>query len=380
MNIAVPKQIQPGETRVPLTPAVVKKFVAMGVQVQIDPGAGLASAANDQDYLDAGATLSTDGSLWSNANLVITLEPPGLEQAKKIKPDSVLIGLLAPLAQAELIGVLCENKVTSFAMEFLPRISRAQSMDVLSSQASIGGYKAALLAAEHCPKMMPMMITAAGTLAPGRIFVIGAGVAGLQAIATGKRLGAVVEAFDVRSVTKEQIQSLGARFVELPTTGQDDQATGGYAKEQTDQERQKQSALMSRHVIGADAVISTAAVFGKAPPILIPADTVGQMKPGSVIVDLAANIEYSHGNCECTKPGQTYTTDNGVVIIGETNLPTLLPLSASQVYANNMHAFCSEIIEDGHLKLNLDDEIQNTAAITHDGQIVNDMVREAIGS
>ena len=376
MRISVPKQIAPGETRVPLTPAVVKRITDAGVEVTVEAGAGRAAHWTDEQYTEVGATVAGNGEIWSAADLVVTLEPPAPERLSAVRPGAVLIGLLSPLSQADLVRTLCEKKVTSFAMEFLPRISRAQSMDVLSSQANLGGYKAVLLAAEHCPKMMPMMITAAGTIAPARVFVIGAGVAGLQAIATAKRLGAVVEAFDVRAATKEQVQSLGARFIDLPMEGQEDKATGGYAKQQTDEQRRKQSALMSKHVIGADIVISTAAVFGKAPPMLIPADTVAQMNTGSVVVDMAASAEHGRGNCEATRPGQTYTTDNGVVLIGPTNLPAMLPLSASQVYANNMHAFLKEIIDEGQLKLNLEDEIQKGAAITHDGQVVNPLVQE----
>jgi NAD(P) transhydrogenase subunit alpha len=263
-------------------------------------------------------------------------------------------------------------------MEFLPRISRSQSMDVLSSQANLSGYKAVILAAERCPKMFPMMITAAGTLKPAKVFIIGVGVAGLQAIATAKRLGAMVEAYDVRPATKEQVQSLGARFVELPVAAADAETAGGYAREQTDEERQKQTELMAKHVIGADVVITTAAVFGKAPPMLIPADVVKQMSHGSMIVDLAADPKHGRGNCELTKPGEIVTTENGAIIIGQLNLPATVPVHASQVYANNINALLKEVVKDGAIVIDLADDVQKGAVITHDGQIVNEMVAKAM--
>jgi NAD(P) transhydrogenase subunit alpha len=385
MKVGVPNQSASGEPRVALTPAVVKKLLKMDLHVVVEAGAGLASHYADQQYIDAGATIAAaegdaTSAIWAETDMVATLGPPSASQIAAMKSASVLIGLLAPLDHPQQVQALAAAKVTSFAMEFLPRISRAQSMDVLSSQANLGGYKAVLIGADHCPKMFPMMITAAGTIAPAKVFIIGAGVAGLQAIATAKRLGAVVEAFDVRAVTKEQVESLGARFVELPTAAQDDAATGGYARDQTEEERRKQSALMSKHVISADVIITTAAIFGKAPPMLIPKDTVEQMHAGSVIIDMAANIQNGRGNCELTEPGKTITTANGVTIIGETNLPALLPANASQVYANNMHAFISEMIEEGNLKLDLEDEVQKGAAITHDGQITNELVQKAIGA
>ena len=292
---------------------------------------------------------------------------------------SVVVGMLAPLKQVEAAKALAARNITAFSLEFIPRISRAQAMDVLSSQANIGGYEAVIRAAAACPKMFPMMITAAGTIAPSKVFVIGAGVAGLQAIATAKRLGAVVEAYDIRPAVKEQIQSLGARFVELPLTRADAQTEGGYAREQTDEDRQKQVELMTRHVIGADCVITTAAVFGKPPPLLIPDPVVQQMRPGSVLMDLAADPDAGRGNCEATRPGQQYTTPNGVLIDGTLNLPALKPVHASQAYANNMLAFLKELILDGQLKIDLEDQVQGGAAITHGGKVVNEMVEKALG-
>lgn len=383
MKLGVPRQRSVGETRVPLTPGIVKKLTRSHVEVVVEAGAGVAAHAPDADYEEAGATIAPDGAmtLWSDADVVVTLEPPGGEQLAAMRPGTVLIGMLGALQSPDLVTKLLGQKVTAFSMELLPRISRAQSMDVLSSQASLGGYKAVILAANASPKMFPMMITAAGTIAPAKAFILGAGVAGLQAIATAKRLGAVVEAFDVRAATKEQVQSLGARFVELPTAGQDDKATGGYAKEQTAEERQQQAELMAKHVTAADIVVTTAAVPGKAPPMLVPADVVGRMQPGSVLVDLAASPAHGHGNCELTRPGEVITTDRGVTLIGTLNLPALLPANASQVYANNMHSFLGEILDlpkegEPSVKLDLDDEIQKGACVCHDGQLVSEMVKK----
>ncbi|MFP4145014.1 MAG: Re/Si-specific NAD(P)(+) transhydrogenase subunit alpha [Phycisphaeraceae bacterium] len=377
MKIGVPRQEQDGETRVALTPQVAKKLVSAGSEVVVEAGAGERASATDEAYEKAGATISSDAAGVWGADVVLTVRPPQPDQVRQMKEGAVLAGVLAPLASPELVEAMVAAKVTAFSMEFVPRISRAQSMDVLSSQANIGGYKAVVMGADHCPKMFPMMITAAGTLAPARVFIIGVGVAGLQAIATAKRLGAVVEAYDVRPATKEQVQSLGARFVELPTTAEEAETAGGYAREQTEEERQQQAELMAKHVIGADVVVTTAAVFGKQPPMLIPADVANQMSPGSVIVDLAANPEAGRGNCELTKPGEVTKTDAGVTIVGTMNLPGLVPQHASQAYANNMQSFLKEIVEEGELKLDLEDEIQQGALITHKGEVMHQMLKEA---
>lgn len=385
MKLAVPKQTDQDETRVALTAQAVKKLVGMGVQVVVESDAGLAAHIDDEAYKKAGASVvHRDGEatkqVWAEADVVAVINPPSESQAAAMKSGSMLVGMLAPLANEALIRKLSENKVTAVSLEFIPRISRAQAMDVLSSQANIGGYKAVLLAADKCPKMFPMMITAAGTIAPAKVFVIGVGVAGLQAIATAKRLGAIVEAYDVRAVTKEQVLSLGARFVELPTAAQDDAATGGYAKEQTDEERQKQAELMAKHVTGADVVITTAAIFGKAPPLLVPADVVKDMREGAILVDMAADKAVGRGNCELTRPGEVTVTDNDVTIIGTLNLPGLVPGDASSVYANNVLNFLKEVMEDGQIKIDLTDEIQKGAVITHDGLLVNEMVKEKLES
>lgn len=379
MQIAVPRQTAGDEKRVALTPAVVKKLTGKGVGVVIQAGAGAAAFHADTAYEQAGATMISDAavdSLWQQSDVIVSIAPVDPQQISKMREGAILMGMLAPLKQADMVRALAVRKITSFSMEFVPRISRAQTMDVLSSQASMGGYKAVLLAAAASPRVYPMMITAAGTISPAKVFVIGAGVAGLQAIATARRLGAVVEAFDVRAVVEEQVKSLGARFVKLPMRTGDAQTAGGYAKELSEEDRKKQSDLMSKHVIGADAVITTAAVFGKAPPLLIPNEVVAQMKAGAVIIDLAADVDAGRGNCEATKPGQVYTTDNGVLIDGTINLPATLSVDASQAYSNNMYAFLEEIIKDGQVVLNLSDEIQKGACITHGGEVVNEMVKQ----
>ena len=381
MIIAVPNELRDDETRVALVPAVVKKLVAGECEVKIEAGAGVGAHFGDEEYEKAGARVvpgDQADELWSQADIVITLGPPNLERAGRLKQGAVVVGLLGPLKHTQLVKALAERGVTAFSAEFIPRISRAQAMDVLSSQANLGGYKAVLLAAEVCPKIFPMLMTAAGTLAPAKVFVIGVGVAGLQAIATAKRLGAVVEAFDVRAATKEQVHSLGARFVELPTAKQDDSATGGYAKEQTADEQKQQAELMARHVTGADVVITTAAVFGKAPPMLIPKDVVAGMRAGTVMVDMAADPDAGRGNCELTNPGERITTENGVVIDGRLNLPRMVPVHASQMYANNMLAFVKELLVAGGIKIDTEDEIQKGALITHEGNIVNELVKRAV--
>ncbi len=381
MQIALPRQTDGLERRVAITPAVVKKLTGKGAAVAVQAGAGEGAFHSDAAYAQAGAAIIADAdaeSLWRLSDIIVTIQPAGGELVSMMREGSLLMGMLSPLKQGGLVRTLMERRVTSFSMEFIPRISRAQSMDVLSSQASMGGYKAVLLAAAASPRMYPMMITAAGTISPAKVFVIGAGVAGLQAIATARRLGAVVEAFDVRAVVEEQVKSLGARFVKLPLPAGDAQTAGGYAKELSEEDRQRQSELMSKHVIGADAVITTAAVFGKAPPLLIPGDVVARMKAGSVIIDLAADADAGRGNCEATKPGRVITTGNGVLIDGPLNLPATVSVDASQAYANNMLAFLEEIVKDGQVALNLMDEIQKGACITHDGEVVNELVKKSL--
>jgi NAD(P) transhydrogenase subunit alpha len=383
MKIGIPKQQQPGETRVALTPGVAGKLISAGHSVVVQSTAGTHAHCSDQQYHDAGAsTVSSDeaapAGIWSDCDVVLTVNPPSADQVGAMQQGAVLIGLLDPVGQAQLMQQCADQGVTAFSMEFLPRITRAQAMDVLSSQANLGGYKATLLGADAAPKIFPMMTTAAGTIRPAKALVVGAGVAGLQAIATARRLGALVEAYDVRPATKEQVQSLGARFIELGDGESDSETAGGYAKQQSEEEQKRQAEQMAKHVIGADVIITTAAVFGKAPPLIIPQDVVDRMHPGTVIVDMAADENAGRGNCEATRPGETYTTENGVTIIGTRELPTLLPIHASEVFANNMQAFLKAITGDeAALAINLDDEVQAGSAITHQGQIVNDTVKEA---
>ncbi len=379
-KIGIPKQTVPGETRVALVPTVVKKLVDLGTTVLVESGAGLSSGHADGAYHRAGASvLTSTTSAWAQADLVAAVHPPTAQQASQVQQGAILIGMLAPLRYPEIIETLAKRGATTFSLEMLPRISRAQPMDTLSSQANVAGYMAAVIAASACAKMFPMMITAAGTLAPAKVFVIGAGVAGLQAIATAKRLGAVVEGYDVRPEVKEQVQSVGGRFVELPTTTADAQSTGGYAKQQSDQDRQRQIDLMTKHVIGADVVITTAAIFGKDPPLLIPNDVVEQMKSGCVIVDLAADERAGCGNCEATHPGRRYTTDQGIVIEGATNLPAWAPAHSSQMFANNVFAFIKELFtDDTTITLNPDDELQQATLVTHQGHIVHPLVAASL--
>lgn len=379
MKIYASPATRPGETRTPLTDASAKSLAALGAVVHAPHTLG-AQAGISADSLQAAEVQNTEPAQgWAEADIVLTLDAPQIENIQKMKPGAVLIGLLDPVNQPDLIRACVDQNITVMAMEFVPRISRAQAADALSSQASIGGYKAALMAADHCPKLLPMMMTAAGTLSPARVFVIGAGVAGLQAIATAKRLGAIVEAFDVRTATKEQVQSLGARFIEI-RLDTDGDAAGGYAKELTDEQRQKQTELMAKHVTEADIVITTAAVFGRKPPMLIPADVVQKMKPGAVLVDMGASEAHQAGNCESTAPGSVLTTDNSVTIIGTTHLPGLVPVHASQAYANNLVALVREFVKDGQMTLDLEDEVVGGATIVHDGAIQNDIIKNTIGA
>ena len=381
-----------------LVPAVVKKLVARKIDITIQSNAGSGSHHIDDDYISVGASIAQNDeaqSLWAEADIVLTVHPPTPQQAGAMRQGAIFVGVLDPVHQHDVVQAMLDRKVTAFAMTFVPRTTRAQSMDILSSQANLGGYRAALMAAAHSAKLFPMMMTAAGMIKPAKVFIIGAGVAGLQAIATAKRLGAIVEAFDVRPAVEEQIKSLGARFVKIDLGADDSETAGGYAKELTEEQRQKQTELMQKHIIGSNCTITTAAVFGKAPPMLISKSVVEQMPSGAVIIDLAANPEYGRGNCELTEPGKCITTDNGVIIDGSTNLPSTVAIDASGTFANNLVSFLDEIIKETttetdegedkktetslDIELNLEDEIQKGACITHAGQLTNDLVRSAMG-
>jgi proton-translocating NAD(P)+ transhydrogenase subunit alpha len=360
MRIGVPKETAAGERRVALVPDVVSRLKRAGHEVVIEPGAGAQAALPDAAFAEAGAEL---GDPWGAQVIarVAPSEPAGLTA------DHVLIGFLAPLTNAEGISAIAHTGATAFAMESIPRISRAQSMDALSSQATVAGYLAVIIAAGEMPRFFPMLMTAAGTIPPAQVLVLGAGVAGLQAIATARRLGAVVTAFDVRSAVKEQIESLGARFFEVEGIG-DAEGAGGYARELTPEEQETQRQALTVQMGKSDAIITTALVPGRPAPKLISADAVHAMEPGSVIVDLAAE---AGGNCELTKPGETFTTDNGVIIAGPLNLPSRMAEHASQLYARNVLSLIELMTgEDGALKLDWDDEVIKGACVARDGERV----------
>jgi NAD(P) transhydrogenase subunit alpha len=375
MRLAVPKETTPGETRVAIVPETIKRMVAKKVEVSVESHAGERSFVRDDDYRAAGATVETSvDELFGKADLVVQIHPPTTAQVAKLKEGSAIISLLYPLTNIDVVRALAARRVTAISADMIPRTTLAQSMDVLSSQTTASGYHGVLLAAAALPKFFPMLMTAAGTIPPSKVLVLGAGVAGLQAIATARRLGAVVEAFDVRKAVKEQVMSLGAKFVEVEGVG-DAATAGGYAKEITEEEKQKQAEVLKKHIAKSDAVITTALIPGKRAPILIPADMVRAMKPGSVIVDLAAE---QGGNCELCKPGQTIVTDNGVTIIGTTNLQGKVAVDASQMYSRNMEKLVFHLLGDGALKIDLNEEITKGCVITHGGEVVNSRVAEVV--
>jgi len=352
MRIGVPKETAPGERRVALTPEVVRRLEH---DVVVEPGAGARAGAPDAAYADAGAEL---GDPWE-ADVIVKVAPPSAEEAARLGAEQTLVGFLAPLSNAEGIEALARTGATAIAMESIPRISRAQSMDALSSQATVSGYLAALIAAEELPRFFPMLMTAAGTIPPAQVLVLGAGVAGLQAIATARRLGAVVTAFDVRAAVKEQVQSLGARFLEVEGAA-DAEAAGGYARELTEDEQQAQRDALAAQIGRSDAVITTALVPGRPAPKLITADAVAGMKPGSVIVDLAGE---AGGNTEGARPGETYATDGGVTIAAPLHLPSSMAEHASALYARNVQSLLE-------LGFDFNDEVIAGACVVRGGEVV----------
>jgi len=372
MNVSVPKESASGERRVALVPEVVERLAQKGVQVTLETGAGAEAHYPDDAYTDAGATLGEGFS----GEVVAKVAPPSADEIGRLGRGTVLIGFLAPLTAADTVRGLADAGVTSFAMEAIPRITRAQSMDALSSQATVAGYLAALIAAQRLPRFFPMLTTAAGTVRPAKVLVLGAGVAGLQAIATARRLGAVVQAFDVRSAVKEQIESLGARFLELDMGLEDAEAAGGYARQLTDEEQAKQRDLLAVEIGKVDAVISTAAVPGRKAPLLVTEQAVKNMSPGSVIVDLAAE---TGGNCELTEPGETVVKED-VTLVGPLNLASEMPDHASALYARNVMSLLELMVgEEGKLAVDFDDEVIAGACITRDGEIVHEGARAAAG-
>jgi NAD(P) transhydrogenase subunit alpha len=369
MKLGVPKETVGGESRVAIVPDLVQKATKAGLEVRIEPGAGEAAGFSDRDYAAVGANVV--GEIFESADVLLKVQPPTTEETARIREGAILIGLLQPYSNQAGLSALAERRVITFAMELMPRITRAQPMDALSAMSTVSGYKAVLLAAARLPKFFPLLMTAAGTVQPARVLVIGAGVAGLQAIGTAKRLGAVVEAYDTRPVVKEQVESLGAKFIELPLETADAQDRGGYARAQTEEFYARQQALMAKHVASADVVIPTALVPGKRAPVLITEDMVKGMRAGGVIVDLAAE---QGGNCAVTEPGKE-VTKYGVLIIGPLNLPSTLPFHASQMYARTVMNFVSHLVKDGQAKLDLDDELTRGPLVTRDGQIVHEMVK-----
>jgi NAD(P) transhydrogenase subunit alpha len=372
MRVGVPKETAEGERRVAFTPDVIKRLASKGVETIVESGAGITASISDEAYTAAGATI---GDPWS-ADLIAKVAPPSSEELPKLQ-GKVIVSFLQPLTNAPVISGLAAAKATALAMESVPRTSRAQSMDALSSQANIGGYRAVLIAAQEMPRFFPMLTTAAGTVKPATVLVLGVGVAGLQAIATAKRLGAKVTGYDVRSAVGEQVRSLGATFLELEA-GKGAEGEGGYARELTDEEKAAQQAELVEKIATFDAVITTALVPGRKAPILVTAEAVSKMKPGSVIVDLAGE---AGGNCESTKPGETFTTDNGVIIASPLNLPSTLSEHASQLYARNVFALIELLIDDeGNLKIDFEDDIVDGATIAHDGVIRNERSKALVES
>ncbi len=380
MKIAVPRETAEGETRVALTPQAVGQIIADGNQVIVQAGAGTASFISDQAYRDAGATIAPDAAtLYREGELILRAGKPSEAEVKQLRSGTTLVGTLGTLSHPKLAEALAAQGVTAISMDAIPRITRAQSMDSLSSQSTVGGYKAVILAAERLPKFMPLLTTAAGTVRPARVLVFGAGVAGLMAIGTAKRLGAVVEATDVRPVVKEQVQSLGGTYLEVEMTEEEKanaQTAGGYAGEMSEDYKRRQAELIASRVGEADAVITTALIPGRPAPRLITKEMVATMRAGSVIIDMAAE---AGGNCELTQADKEIVTDNGVRIIGFTNLPATMPGSATQMLSKNIQTLIKHLVRGGELVLDFSDEITRGATITHGGKVVHEATARALG-
>ncbi|MFO7799848.1 Re/Si-specific NAD(P)(+) transhydrogenase subunit alpha [Rhodohalobacter sp.] len=371
MIVAVCKETEALEKRVALTPEGTEKLSKMGLSIYVESEAGSASSYSDQQYLNAGAEIKSRDQILSESDLLLAVQAPPQKDIKKLKKNSALVAFLWPLQNQEYVELLLSTGVTGMAMDTIPRISRAQSMDALSSMSNIAGYKSALLGANHLDRYLPMMMTAAGTIPPAKVLVLGAGVAGLQAIATAKRLGAVVEAFDIRPAVKEQVESLGAKFVEVPLE-EESETKGGYAKELSVKNKEKQKEVIHQHVKKSDIVITTALIPGKPAPKLITKQMVEDMLAGSVVVDIAAE---QGGNCEVTEPGEVIR-HNEVIIDGPLNLPSTLAYHASKLYSKNILSLLDLLIEDGKPNFNFDDEIIANATVTHHGEIISPFVKE----
>ncbi len=379
MIVGIPRETFPGERRVALVPATVPNVTKAGLQVVMEAGAGVEAGYPDADYAAKGAKILADrAEVFRTADILVQIlcygsnDKTGKADVALFRRDQVLIGFLRPLGSLETIQEIAGKGVTSFSVELMPRTTRAQSMDALSSMGTICGYKAVIIAADKLPRIFPMLTTAAGTITPGRVFVIGAGVAGLQAIATARRLGAVASAYDLRPAAKEQVQSLGGRFVELPIEAKDAEDPRGYARAQDESFYRRQRELLGKVVAESDVVITAAVIPGKKPPVLVTKEMVANMAPGSVIVDLAAE---RGGNCELTQPGEL-VVEHGVTIIGWFNLASAVPYHASQMYARNVSAFLLYLVKDGKLQINLEDEIVRDTLLTQGREVVNARVRE----
>jgi NAD(P) transhydrogenase subunit alpha len=371
--VGIPKETAAHERRVALVPETVTKLIDKGLEVQIESGAGRPANYPDEAYQKVGATIANDrASLFSSADILICIQTPAHTDLNKMAAGSILIGLLWAQQNSETVELLQNQQITSLSMDAIPRISRAQSMDALSSMSSIAGYKAALIAANQLDRYMPMMMTAAGTVAPAKVLVLGAGVAGLQAIATAKRLGAKVEAFDIRPAVKEQVESLGATFVEIPDLDEESETEGGYAKELAEDEQERQRQVIHEHAKKSDIIITTALIPGKPAPLLVTKEMVTDMHAGAVIVDLAAE---QGGNCELTEAGQTKNINN-VKVVGPLNVPSMLAYHASQLYSKNMLSLLNHLIKEGKPEFDFEDEITLKTTITHRGEIISPSLKE----
>jgi len=375
MNIVVLRENQQGESRVALMPEAVKKLVALKATVQVESGAGLGAARSDGDYRNAGAELSADrNALLDSADVLPVVNRPSADDFARLKNGAVVIGFLRPLDEPAALQPAVARGITTFAVELIPRITRAQSMDALSSMATVAGYKAVIIGADRIPRMFPLLMTAAGTVPPARVLILGAGVAGLQAIATARRLGAVVEGYDVRAAAGEQVKSLGATFLEVDLGGLKTEDAGGYAVELSDEAMNRGRALIAEHAKQADIIITTAQVPGRRAPLLITEEAVNGMKRGSLVIDLAGA---TGGNCALTKADEIVEHD-GVTIMAPTNLAATVPVHASQLYSRNITAFLTPLIKDGQLQLDMNDDVVGPSCVTHNGEIVNKRVSDML--
>jgi NAD(P) transhydrogenase subunit alpha len=375
MNIVVLRETQEGEARVALMPESVKKLAGLGISIQIESDAGLNAARTDDDYREAGAEVSSDReALIASADVLASVNRPSANDFARLKKGAVVIGFLRPLDEPATLLPAVDRGITTFSVELIPRITRAQAMDALSSMATVAGYKAVLIGAAHIPRMFPLLMTAAGTVPPARVLVLGAGVAGLQAIATARRLGAVVEGYDVRAAAGEQVKSLGATFLEVDLGGIKTEDAGGYAVELSEEAMNRGRALIAEHAKTADVIVTTAQVPGRRAPLLITEEAVNGMKRGSVVIDLAGS---TGGNCALSQADVTVER-NGVTILAPTNLPATIPVHASQLYSRNVTSFLSLLIKDGQLNIDMKDDVVGPSCVTHNGEVVNQRVAAAL--